>query len=187
MLTTTRTRIANKTRSHPALHESFKMFAVICGAILVAVGLELFLVPNGFLDGGVVGVSIILTNYVDIPLGIFIAVLNVPFLFVAFKSSGWKTALRTAVGISVLSISTIFLHHSEPLTREFTLALGYGGLLLGVGVGLALRYGGALDGTEILSVSLSNKINMGVDQIILIINFFMSVAPKILTKSSTIH
>lgn len=149
------------------------MFAVICGAILVAVGLELFLVPNGFLDGGVVGISIILTNYLDIPLGVFIGVLNIPFLFVAFKHSGWKTAVRTAVGITILSFGTIILHHSEPLTKEFTLALGYGGLLLGVGVGLALRYGGALDGTEILSVSLSNKINMGVDQIILIINFFI--------------
>lgn len=173
MLTTTRTRIAKKTQSHPILHELFKISAVVFGAILVAVGLELFLVPNGFLDGGVVGISIILTNYVNIPLGVFIGVLNIPFLFVAFKHSGWKTAVRTAVGISVLSISTIILHHAKPLTDEFTLALGYGGLLLGVGVGLALRYGGALDGTEILSVSLSNKINMGVDQIILIINFFI--------------
>lgn len=173
MLTTTRTRIAKKTQSHPLLHELFKISAVIFGAILVAVGLELFLVPNGFLDGGVVGISIILTNYIQIPLGVFIAVLNVPFLFIAFKHSGWKTAVRSAVGIAVLSVATVFLHHSEPLTEEFTLALGYGGLLLGVGVGLALRYGGALDGTEILSVSLSNKINMGVDQIILIINFFV--------------
>lgn len=173
MLTTTRTRIANKTKNHPVLHELFKLFAVVFGAILVAVGLELFLVPNGFLDGGVVGISIILTNYIAVPLGVFIGVLNIPFLFIAYKHSGWKTTVRTAVGIAVLSVSTIFLHHSEPLTNEFTLALGYGGLLLGVGVGLALRYGGALDGTEILSVSLSNKFNMGVDQIILIINFFI--------------
>jgi uncharacterized membrane-anchored protein YitT (DUF2179 family) len=175
MLNKARMKISKKTRNHPVLNEMFKTSAVIVGAVLVATGLELFLVPNGFLDGGIVGISIILTNYITLPLGAFIAVLNLPFLFIAYKHSGWRTACRTAVGIAVLSASTIALHHfhAEPLTHEFTLALGYGGLLLGVGVGLALRYGGALDGTEILSVSLSNKINMGVDQIILIINFFI--------------
>lgn len=173
MLSTARTRITAKTQRHPFLQELFKASAVAFGAVLVAVGLEMFLVPNGFLDGGVVGISIILTSYFSVPLGVFIGVLNIPFLFVAFRHSGWKTAFRTALGIGVLSVATIVLHHSEPLTEEFTLALGYGGLLLGVGVGLALRYGGALDGTEILSVSLSNKINLGVDQIILIINFFI--------------
>lgn len=173
MLNPTQTQFAKKAKSYPILHELFKLGAVIFGAILVAVGLELFLVPNGFLDGGVVGISIILMNYINIPLGVFIGILNIPFLFVAFSHSGWKTAVRTAVGIAVLSVATIFLHHSEPLTTEFTLALGYGGLLLGVGVGLALRYGGALDGTEILAVSLSNKFNLGVDQIILVINFFI--------------
>lgn len=170
-----RIKISKKTRNHPVLDELFKTSAVIVGAILVAVGLELFLVPNGFLDGGIVGISIILTNFLALPLGAFIAVLNLPFLFLAYKHSGWRTACRTAIGIAVLSASTIALHHfhAEPLTHEFTLALGYGGLLLGVGVGLALRYGGALDGTEILAVSLSNKINLGVDQIILSINFFI--------------
>lgn len=170
-----RNKISKKTRNHPVLNELFKTSAVIVGAVIVAVGLELFLVPNGFLDGGVVGISIILTKYISMPLGAFIGILNLPFLFVAYKHSGWKTACRTAIGIAVLSGTTIALHHfhAEPLTHEFTLALGYGGLLLGVGVGLALRYGGALDGTEILAVSLSNKINLGVDQIILTINFFI--------------
>lgn len=177
MLKAVRTRITSKATSHPVLEEIFKTAAVVVGAIMVAVGLEMFLVPNGFLDGGVVGISIILTNYINLPLGVFIGILNIPFLFIAYRHSGWKTAFRTALGIAALSAGTILLHHfhAEPLTHEFTLALGYGGLLLGVGVGLALRYGGALDGTEILSVSLSNRINLGVDQIILVINFFIFV------------
>lgn len=172
-----RTKFTTKTKSHPVLNELFKTGAVIFGALLVAVGLEMFLVPNGFLDGGVVGISIILSNYIALPLGAFIGILNLPFLFIAYRHSGWRTAVRTALGIGTLSAGTIILHHfhAEPLTTEFTLALGYGGLLLGVGVGLALRYGGALDGTEILAVSLSNKINLGIDQIILIINFFIFV------------
>lgn len=171
MLKSTRKKIVQKAHKHPIMSEVFKTIIVMIGALFVAVGLELFLVPNGFLDGGVVGISIILTKFFNIPLGVFIGIINVPFLFVAFKHSGLKMALRSALGIGVLSVATIYLHHFEPLTDEFTLALGYGGLLLGVGVGLALRYGGALDGTEILAVSLSNKVNMGVDQIILGANF----------------
>lgn len=170
MLKKTRAKIIEKKNSHPFLEELFKTSAVVIGALLVAVGLELFLVPNGFLDGGVVGISIILSKFFAIPLGVFIGILNIPFLFIAFKHAGIKMAARSALGIGVLAVSTILLHHSEPLVTEFFTALGYGGLLVGVGVGLALRYGGALDGTEILAVSLSNKFDMGVDRIILFIN-----------------
>jgi uncharacterized membrane-anchored protein YitT (DUF2179 family) len=172
MLKTAKAHINNK-RKHPVANEIFKILVIIAGAIIVGVGLELFLVPNGFLDGGVVGISIILTSFIDLPLGAFIGILNLPFLVIAYKHAGIRSALRTAIGIGTLSLTTILLHHSEPLTTNFTLALGYGGLLLGVGVGLALRYGGALDGTEILAVSLSSRSNFGVDQIILFINFFI--------------
>lgn len=170
MLRTAKGHLDSK-KTHPVMHELFKTLMVVIGAVLVAVGLEQFLVPNGFLDGGIVGISIILTNFFDLPLGVFIGILNIPFLVLAFRHSGVKSALRTALGIAVLSIGTIYLHHFEPLTDEFTLALGYGGLLVGVGVGLALRYGGALDGTEILAVTISSKKNLGVEQIILAINF----------------
>jgi uncharacterized membrane-anchored protein YitT (DUF2179 family) len=153
-----------KKAKHPVMAELFRITAILIGAVLVAVGLEQFLVPNGFLDGGVVGISIILTNFFDLPLGVFIGLLNIPFLVIAYKYTGFKSAFRTALGIAMLSVSTIYLHHFEPLTTEFVLALGYGGLLLGAGVGLALRYGGALDGTEILAVALANRTRFAVDQ-----------------------
>lgn len=171
MLKAARTKI----RRHPVLTEVTKAAVIMLGAVLVAAGLELFLVPNDFLDGGVVGVSIILSNFINVPLGVFIGVLNIPFLVVAYKHSGFKTAARTALGIATLSIATILLHHSDPLTEEFVLALGYGGVLVGVGVGLALRFGGALDGTEILAVTLATRTRFGVEQIILAINFVIFV------------
>ena len=174
MLRKAKAHIAKKSK-HPILTELFKVGVIVIGAILVAVGLELFLVPNGFLDGGVVGISIILTSFIDLPLGVFIGVLNIPFLFIAYKHAGVRSAIRTALGIATLSFATILLHHSEPLTTEFVLALGYGGVLLGVGVGLALRYGGALDGTEILALSIATKSRFSVDQIILFINFFIFI------------
>lgn len=172
MLKAAAARLTSRNR-HPLLTEVYKTGAITIGALFVATGLELFLVPNGFLDGGVVGVSIILTNYFAVPLGVFIGVLNIPFLVIAYRHSGLRMAIRSALGIATLSGATIFLHHFEPITREYVLALGYGGVLLGVGVGLALRYGGALDGTEILAVTLANKTKFGVDQIILGINFFI--------------
>lgn len=159
----------NKKR-HPLLHEVYNMGSVILGAILVAIGLEMFLVPNNFLDGGVVGVGIILTNYIKLPLGVFIAVLNIPFVALTWIKLGRRTALRTVVGIGTLAISTVILHHHDAWTDEYVLALGYGGLLLGLGVGLALRAGGALDGTEALASLVSTKSSWSVDQIILYIN-----------------
>ncbi len=160
--------------SHPVLKETFKILAIIFGAVSVAAGLELFLVPNGFLDGGVTGISIMLSSaFPNVPLGIFLAVLNLPFIILAWKFSGWHNAFRTALGIAVLSVSTVVLHHFEALTHEFVLALGYGGVCVGIGVGLALRYGGALDGIESLAHILSNRTNLEVDKIILTFNFFV--------------
>lgn len=161
--------------SHPILVESFKIVMILIGAVTVAAGLELFLVPNGFLDGGVTGISIMISTANGIPLGVMLAVLNTPFIFLAWIFSGWRTAFRTALGIAVLSITTFIFHNFDPLTDEFVLALGYGGVLLGIGIGLALRYGGALDGLESLAHILSLKTNFDVDKIILTVNFFIFV------------
>lgn len=170
-------KIKDKARnSHPILKEAFRILAILIGAGLVGVGLEFFLVPNGFLDGGVTGISIIVANLTGLPLGLFIAVLNIPFIVLAWKFSGFKNAARTIVGIAALAVFTLIFHHREPLTEEFVLALGYGGVLLGVGVGIALRYGGALDGIESLAHILSARTSFDVDKIILIFNFFVFVA-----------
>lgn len=163
-------RLIADRNPHPFVVGTLKTFAVIFGALIVAFGLEQFLIPNGFLDGGVVGVSIILANFIQLPVGVFIAVLNIPFLFIAYKHAGWTTTFRTALGVATLAFATILFHYIPPLTSEFFLALGYGGVLVGAGVGIALRFGGALDGTEILAVFLANRTRFGVDQIILIIN-----------------
>lgn len=166
---------SRQEKSHPVLKEMFRFLAVIIGAVTVAAGLELFLVPNDFLDGGVTGISIMLTHYFGLPLGVFIAILNTPFIVLTMIYSGWKSSVRTIVGIAALSFSTILLHGIEPLTDEFSLALGYGGVLVGFGVGLALRYGGALDGMEALSVIISNKTRFNIDQIILGFNLIIFV------------
>lgn len=177
--TKARTHIKEK-REHPVTDELCRILMVVVGALLVAVALEQFLVPNGFLDGGVVGISIIISSFFpSIPMGVFLAVFNIPFLVFAWFGGGRRATIRTAIGIAVLSVSTVILHHVHPVTDEFTIALLGGGALLGVGVGLALRAGGALDGTEMLASILSKRGTLRVEQIILAINFtvFLIAAP----------
>lgn len=161
---------AGRENTHPLLHEAVRVAAIIIGAGMVALGLEFFLVPNGFLDGGITGISIILTHFFPVPLGVFIALINLPFVILSFKHLGKKATVKTAIGIASLAIFTILIGHREPYTKEYVLALGYGGLLVGVGVGLALKFGGALDGTEALAVIISKRMRVNVDQLILAIN-----------------
>ena len=146
---------------------------VILGAIIMALGLELFLVPNHIMDGGIVGVSIITSHLLEVPLGIFIFVLNLPFIFLGYKQIGKTFALSTGLGITVLSISTIILHNFEPFTSDTLLATVFGGIVLGVGVGIVIRYGGSLDGTEILAILFNRKLPFSVGEVIMFFNLII--------------
>ena len=146
---------------------------VAIGAIIMAVGLELFLVPNHIMDGGIVGVSIIASHLLSLPLGIFIFVLNLPFIFLGYKQIGKTFALSTGLGITVLSVTTIFLHKLQPFTTDTLLATVFGGIILGIGVGIVIRYGGSLDGTEILAILFNRKSPFSVGEIIMFFNLLI--------------
>ena len=100
-------------------------------------------------------------------MGVILGILNIPFIILTWIKVGHLSAIRTAVGVATLTVSTILLHHMDPWTTEFFLALAYGGALLGLGIGLALRQGGALDGTEALAAILADRTTYRVDQLIL--------------------
>lgn len=165
-------KAANKIKSsHPLITEIYHLAFVILGGVLAAIGLEAFLIPHGFLDGGLTGISIILTQFLpQIPVGVFIAVLNLPFIALTWWKLGRRSAFRTTIGVATLAIFAVLWHHIDPWTDNYVLALFYGGALLGFGVGIALRNGGALDGTEALATMISNKSKYSVDQLILVIN-----------------
>ncbi len=162
--------VAKIKGGHPLLSELYHLAFVVAGGMLAALGLEAFLIPSGFLDGGLTGISIILSKFIDIPVGVFIAVLNLPFIALTWWKLGRRSAFRTTVGVATLAICAILWHHMEPWTDNYVLALFYGGGLLGFGVGIALRNGGALDGTEALATIISNRSAYSVDQLILGIN-----------------
>lgn len=171
MATTTATRdLVQNVKKHPVASEVYNVIATMVGAIIVAIGLEGFLLPNDFLDGGIVGVSIIATNFADLPLGVFIGILNIPFVILAWVMLGHRSAIRSGLGIATLSAATIYLHHMHAFTEESWLALICGGAMVGVGIGIALRHGGALDGTEILATILANRTQFSVGQVVLYIN-----------------
>ncbi|MFP3916548.1 YitT family protein [Lysinibacillus telephonicus] len=150
-----------------------RIFMVMIGAIVMAVGLELFLVPNNVMDGGIVGVSIIASHLIGLPLGLFIFILNLPFIFLGYKQIGKTFALTTALGITVLSVTTILLHHIHPFTSDLLLATVFGGIILGLGVGIVIRFGGCLDGTEVLAILFNKKLPFSVGEIILFINLII--------------
>ncbi len=147
-----------------------RIIMVPLGAIIMALGLELFLVPNHIMDGGIVGVSIITSHLLNLPLGIFIFILNLPFIFLGYKQIGKTFAISTGLGITVLSLATLALHNIHPFTEDTLLATVFGGMILGVGVGIVIRYGGSLDGTEILAILFNSKTPFSVGEIIMIFN-----------------
>ncbi|WP_419881024.1 YitT family protein [Peribacillus sp. B-H-3] len=146
---------------------------ITLGAVLMSVGLEIFLVPNNVIDGGITGISIMLSYLTGLKLGIFIFVLNLPFFFIGYKQIGKTFAISTLYGIFILSISTALLHPVPAFTQDILLATIFGGIILGVGVGIVIRYGGSLDGTEILAILANKKVPFSVGEIIMFFNLFI--------------
>jgi len=139
----------------------------------MAVGLEIFLVPNNVIDGGITGISIMLSHITDLSLGLFIFLLNLPFVYIGYKQIGKTFAFSTIYGIFILSTFTVLFHHVPAFTEDILLATIFGGMALGGGVGIVIRYGGALDGTEILAILINIKSPFSVGEIVMFFNIFI--------------
>ncbi|MFS0902817.1 YitT family protein [Priestia aryabhattai] len=150
-----------------------RMLFILVGALLMAVGLEFFLIPNEVVDGGIVGISIILSHLTDVQIGFYIFVLNLPFFFIGYKQIGKTFALSTLLGVIILSIATSIFHDLPVLTGDPLLATVFGGIVLGVGVGIVIRYGGSLDGTEILAILFNKRTPFSVGETIMFFNLFI--------------
>ncbi|MEH7155949.1 YitT family protein [Neobacillus drentensis] len=160
-------------RKLPLRNVILRAIAITIGAILMATGLEIFLVPNHVIDGGITGISIMLAHLTGWKLGIFLLILNLPFVYLGYKQMGKTFAISTVYGILVLSIFTSFFHPIPAFTDDILLATVFGGMILGIGVGVVIRNGGALDGTEILALVITKKVPFSVGQIIMFINIFI--------------
>lgn len=146
----------------------FLMLAL--GAVIAAFAIEEFLVPCKILDGGVVGISIIANYLTNIPLSLLTFVLNIPFLIVGFRVIGREFFVKA--GFAMVTFS-IFLEVFEPMgdvTRDSLLAVCFGGIILGIGVGMVISFGGCLDGTETVAILLNRKTDFPVGRTVLFFN-----------------
>ena len=153
-----------------------RAIVVIIGGFIAAYGLEAVLIPNSVSDGGVTGISIVGSQLFGLPLGVLIALLNIPFIFLGYKQIGKTFAILSILGIASLSVGTSLMHHIPTIIHGDTLLVTVvGGIILGFGMGLALRNGGALDGIDMLAVLLSRKLPFGTSDLILFLNVFVFI------------
>lgn len=171
------------TKKKRVLKEVKQLIMITIGAMIAAAGLEFFLVPNSILDGGVIGLSIIAAELTGMTMSIFLIILNLPFLYIGYRKIGMKFTIHTLFGVIVLSASTAYLHHFEPVTDDLFLATVIGAVILGTGVGLVIRTGGALDGSEIIAVLVSKNRPVSVGQFIMIVNVFIFILAAFLVFS----
>ncbi len=151
-----------------------KIFFLTLGPFIAAFALEIFLVPNNIIDGGIVGVSIITSYLTKINLGLLVFVINIPFFFLAFNKIGKKFVVQTFYAIGMLSLFLNFFNtHQHPVSHDLLLSTVFGGIILGTGVGLVLKHEGSLDGTEIMSLVLSKKFGFSVGEWIMTFNIFI--------------
>lgn len=149
------------------------IFMLIVGAACAAFSIECFLIPNTILDGGVTGISMMINYLTSISLSILVVVINIPFFIVGYRALGGRFLVR---GVIAMAAFSLFLEVFKPVpqvTSSELLAVVFGGVLLGFGVGTVLRHGGCLDGTEIVAMLLSKNVSFSTGQIIFAINIII--------------
>jgi uncharacterized membrane-anchored protein YitT (DUF2179 family) len=150
-----------------------KYLLLTLGAIVYAAGLETFFVPNNLIDGGVVGISMMISYLTDTPLSVFVVLLNIPFLYLGYKQIGKTFTISTLYSIVVLAFAIQYFHTTPNITYDIFLATIFGGIVVGLGVGMIIRYGGSVDGTEIVAISSDRKTELSVGETVMIINLFI--------------
>ncbi|MEO5673072.1 MAG: YitT family protein [Chitinophagales bacterium] len=147
-------------------------FLIALGIASAAFGLESFLLPNKFIDGGATGISLLITQLTSTPLSILLVIINIPFLILGYNVISRQFAIKASLAILGLAITVATVHFPE-VTHDKLLVAVFGGFFLGAGIGFSVRGGAVLDGTEILAILISRKLKTTVGDIIIIINIFI--------------
>jgi uncharacterized membrane-anchored protein YitT (DUF2179 family) len=142
---------------------------VLLGSVITAVGLQFFLLPNHLIDGGVTGLSIVTARLSGLPLSIFLIIFNVPFIILGYKKFGRAFAVYSTAGIVLLAALTI-VHAPHGLTNIPVLAAVFGGMIVGIGVGIVVRYGGIIDGADTIALLIDRVTIFSVGEAIMAIN-----------------
>jgi uncharacterized membrane-anchored protein YitT (DUF2179 family) len=139
------------------------------GVVLASLGLKAFLLPNGFLDGGVTGIAILLSELTDVDISLLLVLLSIPFLILAWITVSKTIVIKSMVSILGLAIM-IHFENFEVVTEDKLLIAIFGGLFLGAGIGLTIKNGAVLDGSEILGIFINNRFGISIGRVILVFN-----------------
>lgn len=142
---------------------------IAIGVFSAGFGLKGFLLPNKFIDGGATGISLLLQIISDFSLGALLIVVNIPFIVLGAKTISKKFAIKSILAIITLAIVVHFMPYPI-ITEDKLLIAVFGGFFLGLGIGMAMRGGGVIDGTEVLAIFLSRKLHLTVGDVLLLIN-----------------
>ncbi len=162
-------------------HLVHDFFFIILGVLSATIGLKGFLLPNMFIDGGVMGISLIIAELTKLPLSVLIFLVNLPFLIMGVSTISRQFAVKSVIAITMLAVAVHFLTFPAVTDDKLLIAL-FGGFFLGLGIGLAIRGGAVIDGTEVLAVFVSRKSSLTIGDVILVFNIMIfSVAAYVFT------
>lgn len=166
---------SQKVKSY--LHHALVLFWITLGAAVAALSIRIFLFPNQLIDGGIVGIALILTRiYGADYLSYFLILLNIPFIYLAYKFIRRSFVIHMLLAVVLFAGFLYLFNEFKPFDGDTLEIIVFGGALLGIGVGLIIRYGGCLDGTEILAIIINRKKGFTVGQVVLVINIFIFAA-----------
>lgn len=145
---------------------------ILLGILLSSIGLKAFLLPNGFLDGGVTGIAILISELTDFDISWLLVITSLPFIVIAWLTVSRKIVIKSIISIVILSLFIHFENFSA-ITDDKLLISIFGGLLLGAGIGLTIKNGAVLDGSEILGIFIHDKYGISIGRIILFFNLIL--------------
>ena len=150
----------------------FEYFQIFIGIVLTSLGLKAFLLPNGFLDGGVTGIALLVRTQVDINMSYLLVLFSIPFLILGYFTVSKRIVIKSI--ISILGVA-LFIHFEnfQTITNDKLLISIFGGLLVGSGIGIAIRNGSVLDGLEILGIFLNDKFGISIGKIVMLFNIVL--------------
>ena len=160
---------------------------ILTGVLSAGFGLNSFLLPNNFIDGGATGISLLIAEISGLPTSLFIMLVNIPFIFFGYHQIGKTFTIKTIATISALALCVEFVQYPI-VTNDKLLVAVFGGFFLGAGIGLTVRGGAVLDGTEVLAIFVSKKTNATIGDIISVINIIIfSAAAYFLSIESALY
>lgn len=163
------------------------VFLILLGILSAGFGLKGFLLPNGFIDGGVTGISLLVSKITGLSLSVLIVAINIPFIFLGYKNVDKFFAMKTFFAIVGLALALLFISYPI-ITSDKLLVAIFGGFFLGAGIGLAMRGGCVIDGTEVLALSVSKNASVTIGDVILIFNIIIfSIAAFVFSIETALY